>query len=70
MKLAMSRTAPSEPIYVVEVIDTDGFAWLYARLHLHEALRISAFFAGEAKPGKEPRVFIPPELLGVGLTNE
>ncbi len=68
MKVATSRAAPAAPVFVVEVIDAEGYAWLYARLHLQEALKISAYFEGEAEPGREPRVFIPPELVGLGLT--
>ena len=70
MKLATSRVAPSAPIYAVEVIDADGFAWLYGRLHLHEALRISAYFEGEATPGKEPRIFIPTNFVDAAPADE
>ena len=54
----MDRTtsvAPLAPIFAVEVIDAEGFAWLYGPVHLDEALKISAYFEGEAKPGREPR---------------
>jgi hypothetical protein len=70
MDLKTSRVAPSAPIFAVEVIDAEGFAWLYGPLHLHEALKISAYFEREAEPGKDPRVSIPPKLVGVGLWDE
>ena len=70
MDIAMSREEPWPPIFVVEVIDEDGYACLYADLHLHEAIRISAAFEIEAPPGREPRIFIPAALLAVGLTEE
>lgn len=61
---------PCAPIFGVEVIDADGYACLYPNLFLHEAIKISAFFEGEAPPGKEPRVYIPPALVLVGLPDE
>ena len=64
----MSRIAPCAPIYTVEVIDEDGFGWLYARLTLIEALRVSGYFEAEAAAGREPRISIPPALVGTGLT--
>ena len=70
MKVATSRVEPSAPIFVVEVIDEEGFAWLYARLHLHEALKISAYFERKAHPGREPRIVIPAEAVGLGLTDK
>ncbi len=70
MDLTTSRVAPSAPIFAVEVIDAEGFAWLYGPLHLHEALKISAYFEPGAKAGKEPRISISPKLVGVGLTDE
>ncbi|HXZ15701.1 MAG TPA: hypothetical protein VEH77_07005 [Roseiarcus sp.] len=60
---AASKVAPLAPVFVVEVIDAEGFAWLYGPLLLHEALKISAFFEREAAPGREPRVAIPSALL-------
>ncbi len=70
MTVVRSRVAPCARIFVVEVIDAEGFAWLYGPLHLHEALKISAYFEQEAKPGKEPRVAIPPSLVGVELEGD
>ena len=40
------------------MIDAEGYAYLYGYLYLHEAIKISAYFEGEARPGKEPRVYI------------
>jgi len=54
----------------VEVIDAEGYACLYGYLYLHEAIKISAYFEGEARRGKEPRVYIPPALVSVGLTDD
>ncbi len=68
MDLPTPKTAPCAPVYTVEVIDEDGYGWLYARLHLDEALRISAYFEAEAAAGREPRISIPPALVGTGLT--
>jgi hypothetical protein len=33
-------------------------------------MKVSAHFEREAQPGKEPRVYIPPERLCVELTDE
>ena len=70
MAVATPGVAPCTPIFVVEVIDGEGFAWLYGPLLLHEALKISAFFEQTAQPGKEPRVVIPATLAGAGLADE
>lgn len=70
MDIAASRPRSCLPIFEVEVIDAEGYAWLYARLYLHEAIKISAYFEIEAWPGKEPRIYIPPALVRVGLTDE
>ena len=70
MDIAFWNVEPGLPIFVVEVIDADGYACLYADLHLHEAVRISAAFELEAPPGREPRIFIPEALLALGLTEE
>ena len=67
MNVASSKVAPFAPIFAVEMIDENGFAWLYGPLHLHEALKISAFFERDAKPGREPRISIPPALVTLGL---
>jgi len=69
MDLAKSGVAPSAPIFTVEVIDDEGFAWLCGPLQLHEALTFSAYFERGAKAGKEPRISISPKLVGVGLTD-
>ncbi len=69
----MDRTAsvaPLAPIFAVEVIDAEGFAWLYGPVHLNDALNISAYFAGEAKPGREPRITVPSTLVGSGSNDE
>lgn len=70
MDIARSRAKPCEPIFEVEVIDHEGYAWLFADLYLHEAIRISADLEGEAQPGREPRIFIQPERLRMGLTED
>jgi hypothetical protein len=70
MDIAMSRAEPCAPIFEVEVIDFQGYARLFAGLPLHEAIKIIADFEGEAQPGREPRVYIPPAHLGVGLTDD
>ncbi len=67
MDIALSRVKPCAPIFEVEVIDFEGYAWLFAGLHLHEAIKISAYFQREAQLGKEPRIYITPERLCVGL---
>lgn len=62
----MERTtsvAPVTPIFAVEVIDAEGFAWLYGPVYLHEALKISAYFAAEAPPGREPHITVPSTLV-------
>ena len=56
MDIAMSRAEPCAPIFEVEVIDLQGHARLFPSLRLHEAIKISADFEGEAQPGREPRV--------------
>ncbi len=69
----MDRTAsvaPLAPIFAVEVIDAEGFAWLYGPVHLNDALKISAYFAGEAKPGREPRISVPSTLVRLGLDDD
>ena len=58
MRATSPRVAPLAPIFTVEVIDPDGFAWLYGPLLLHEALEISRYFEHDARPGKEPRVSV------------
>ena len=68
MDIIRSRPKPCAPIFEVEVIDAEGYACLYGYLYLHEAIKISAYFEGEAWRGKEPRVYIPPALVSVGLT--
>ena len=60
MRLRSSLVAPSEPIFTVEVIGPDGFAWLCGPLFLHEALKISEYFEPDARPGKEPHIYGPP----------
>ncbi len=70
MDIARSRAKPCAPIFEVEVIDFEGYAWLFADLFLHEAIRISADLEGEAQPGREPRISIQRERLRVGLTDE
>ena len=68
MRATSSPVAPLAPIFTVEVIGPDGFAWLYGPLHLHEALKVSAYFEPEAQPGREPRVAV---ALGArGLARE
>ena len=69
MDIAMSRAEPCAPIFEVEVIDLQGHARLFPSLRLHEAIKISADFEGEAQPGREPRVYIRPAHLSVGLTD-
>ena len=69
----MDRTAsvaPLAPIFAVEVIDAEGFAWLYGPVHLNDALKISAYFEGEAKPGREPRISVPSTLVRLGLDDD
>ena len=63
--IAMSRAEPCAPIFEVEAIDFQGYAQLFAGLHPHEAIKISADFEDEAQPGREPRVYIPAAHLGV-----
>ena len=70
MDVATSGFMPCAPIFGVEVIDAEGYACLYTHLHLHEAIKISALFEGEALPGKEPRIYKPPALVAVGLTDD
>ena len=70
MDIVRSRRKPCAPIFGVEVIDAEGYACLYGYLYLHEAIKISAYFEGEARRGKEPRVYIPPALVSVGLTDD
>jgi hypothetical protein len=70
MDIAASRPGSCLPIFEVEVIDAEGYAWLYGRLYLDEAIKICAFFEVEAWPGKEPRIYIPPVLVRMGLTDE
>jgi hypothetical protein len=66
----MSRVAPFAPIFTVEVIDAEGFAWLHGPVHLHDALKISAYFEREAGLGREPRITIPAPLVALGLAEE
>ncbi len=67
---AISKVAPFAPIFAVEVIDAEGFAWLYGPAHLHEALRICSILEREAAGGHEPRITIPSSLVGQGLTEK
>ena len=60
MRLKSSLVAPSAPIFTVEVIGPDGFAWLCGPLYLNEALKISEYFEPDATPGKEPHIYVPP----------
>jgi len=60
MRVASQSTAPSAPIFTVEIVDPDGFAWLCGPLFLHEAIKISQYFEGDARPGREPRISVPP----------
>ena len=69
MDVAMSRADPCAPIFEVEVIDLQGHARLFPGLRLHEAIKISADFEGDAQPGREPRVYVRPERLSVGLAD-
>ena len=70
MDIARSRAEPCAPIFEVEVIDLEGYAWLFGRLFLHEAIRICAALEREAQPGREPRISIPPERLAPGWADE
>ena len=67
MDVTSSKVAPFAPIFAVEMIDEQGFAWLYGPVQLVEALRISAYFERDAVPGREPRISIPPTLVTLGL---
>jgi len=67
MDVSSSRVAPFAPIFAVEMIDEQGFAWLYGPVRLDEALRICAYFERNAKPGREPRIAIPSALVKLGL---
>jgi hypothetical protein len=69
MDIALSRADPCAPIFEVEVIDLQGHARLFPVLRLHEAIKISADFEGDAQPGREPRVYIRPEHFSVGLAD-
>ena len=69
----MDRTtsvAPLAPIFAVEVIDAEGFAWLYGPVHLNDALKICDYFAGDAKLGREPRISVPSTLVRLGLNDD
>ena len=70
MDRKLSEVAPSAPIFTVEVIDRDGFAWLCGPMRLNEALKISADFEFGTASGREPRVSIPRSLLGPGLDDD
>ena len=70
MVVAASKVSPFAPIFAVEVVDVEGFAWLYGPVYLHEALKISASFERETERSREPRVTIPPPLVGLGLTEK
>jgi hypothetical protein len=70
MDIASSRPRSCLPIFEVEVIDAEGYAWLYPRLYLDEAIKMSACVEIEAWPGKEPRIYIPPALVRVGLPDD
>ena len=70
MEIAVSRVEPCAPIFEVEVIDVEGYAWLFPNLHLHDAIKVSAAFEGEAQLGREPRIYIPPAHLSVGPTDD
>jgi hypothetical protein len=66
----VSKVARFAPIFAVEVIDAEGFAWLYGPACLDEALRISAVLEREAAGGHVPRITIPASLVGQGLTEK
>ncbi len=66
----ISRVAPCAPIFAVEVIDADGFAWLYGPVHLNDALKISDYFSGDVKLGREPRITVPSTLVRLGLPDD
>ncbi len=66
MNRTTANVARLEPIFVVEAIDEEGFAWLHGPVRLTEAIRISEILAQQAAPGREPRILIPPELLRAG----
>lgn len=66
MDRRLTEVAPSAPIFTVEVIDRDGFAWLCGPMRLDEALKVSAEFEFGAASGREPRVSIPQSLLSPG----
>jgi hypothetical protein len=70
MDLPAPKVAPFAPIFAVEVIDAEGFAWLYGPVHLTEALKVSAYFEQNAEPGREPRITIPESLVASGLAQE
>jgi hypothetical protein len=70
MACAFSSVASRAPVFVVEAIGEDGFAWLHGPMQLLDALEISQRFAECAPPGKEPRILIPPPLVGVGLADD
>jgi len=69
MDIALSKAEACVPIFEVEVIDGEGYAWMFASLHLHDAIKISAAFESEAQPGREPRISVLP-TLHVGLTDD
>lgn len=60
MRLTSRSLAPPTPIFTVEIIDPDGFAWMCGPLFLHEAIRIAQDFERDALPGQEPRISFPP----------
>lgn len=66
----VSKVAPFAPIFAVEVIDAEGFAWLYGPAPLHEALKICALLERDSAAGREPRITIPESLVGLGLTEK
>jgi hypothetical protein len=66
----VSKVAPFAPIFAVEVIDAEGFAWLYGPAPLHEALKICALLERDGSGGREPRITIPASLVGLGLTEK
>jgi hypothetical protein len=58
MRVTSVPVAPLAPIFTVEAVGPDGFAWLYGPLLLHEALEISEYLEREALPGREPRISV------------
>ncbi len=69
MKRTAPTVAPIAPVFMVEVIDEAGYAWLLGPLDLNEALEMSARRPLGASPDAEPRILIPPNMVGEGMTN-